>query len=169
MTKLVPRSFGFSRFSGLYVFAVFVIVFSIWRPETFPTQTTAQTVAANQAITGIAALGLVCALSVGAFDLSIAGVIGVSQTVAAALMVREGTAPGLTILIVLGLGIAVGLINGLLVVRFKINSVVATLGMSSILLALDDEITQGQFITPVPNSFTHLTSGKVAGIPAEFL
>ena len=169
MSKLVPRSFGFTRFSGLYVFAVFVIVFSIWRPGTFPTQTTAQTVAGNQAITGIAALGLVCALSVGAFDLSIAAVLGVSQTVAASLMVRSGVSPGLTILIVLGLGIAVGLVNGLLVVRFKINSVVATLGMSSILLALDDKLTLGQFITPVPNSFTNLTSGKVAGVPAEFI
>lgn len=169
MNRLRARGLGLSRLSGLYVFALFIIVYSIWLPDTFPTTTTAQTVAGNQAITGIAALGLVCALSVGAFDLSVANMIGVSSTVAAALMVRSDVAPGLAILIVLAMGIGVGLVNGLLVVRFRINSVVATLGMSSILQAVDDKITDGQFITPVPGSFRGLTSGSPAGIPTAFI
>ena len=168
MSKLVSR-LGLSRYSGLYVFALFVIVYSIWLPHTFPTSTTAKNVAGNQAITGVAALGLVCALSVGAFDLSIANVIGLSSTVAASLMVRSGVAPGLAIVIVLTLGVAVGLLNGLLTVHFRIPSVVATLGMSSILIAFDDKITDGQFITPLPTSFAKLTAGEVAGVPTPFI
>ena len=66
MSRLSGHGLGFSRLSGLYVFALFVLVFSLWLPDTFPTSTTAQTVASNQAITGVAPLGLVCALSVGA-------------------------------------------------------------------------------------------------------
>lgn len=169
MSRRRTRNLGFSRLSGVYVLVLFVVVYSIWLPDTFPTSTTAQTVAANQAITGLAALGLVCALSVGAFDLSVASVLGVSSTIAAALMVRSDVPPGLAILIVLCMGLGVGLLNGLLIVRFRINSVVATLGTSSILQAVDDKITDGQFITPLPTSFTDLTSGSPAGIPTPFI
>lgn len=158
-----------SRYSGLYVFALFVIVYSVWLPKTFPTVTTAQNIASNQAITGVAALGLVCALAVGAFDLSSANVLGLSSTVAAALMVRGGLSPATTIAIVLGIGLAVGLVNGLLVVYFRIPSVVATLGMSSVLAAFDLAITDGQFITPLPESFTQLTTGSPLGIPILFV
>lgn len=168
MNRFTSR-LGLSRYSGLYVLALFIIVYSIWLPATFPTVTTAQNIASNQAITGVAALGLVCALSVGAFDLSSANVLGLSSTVAAALMVRFGIPPALAIVIVLAMGLAVGLINGLLVVYFRIPSVVATLGMSSVLAAFDLNITDGQFITPLPSSFTQLVTGTVLGIPTPFI
>jgi ribose transport system permease protein len=168
MNRVVER-LQLSRFSGIYVFALFVLVYSLWLPNTFPTSTTLQNVLSNQAITGVAALGLVCALSVGAFDLSIANVIGLSSTVAAALMVRSHVSPVETILIVLAMGLGVGILNGVLVVHFRIPSVVATLGMSSALIAFDDKITDGQFITPVPPSFSNLTSGKFLGVPTPFI
>lgn len=168
MNRLVAR-LGIERFSGIYVLIAFIVVYSIWLPATFPTITTAQNIASTQAITGIAALGLVCALAVGAFDLSIAAVLGLSSTLAAALMVRYSVPPLLAIAIVLTMGVAVGLVNGLLVVAFRIPSVVATLGMSSVLAAFDLFITGGQFITPLPPSFTALTTGAPAGIPIVFI
>lgn len=169
MSSSLSARLGFSRYSGLYVLVAFIVVYSIWLPRTFSTVTTAQNIASSLAITGVAALGLVCALAVGAFDLSIANVLGLSSTVAAALMVRYEVSSGLAIAIVLALGVAVGLINGLLVVVFHIPSVVATLGMSSVLMAADRFITEGQFITPLPASFIALTSGSVLGIPVLFL
>jgi ribose transport system permease protein len=169
MSRMAARHLGLSQLSGVYVLVLFMVVYSIWLPDTFPTSTTAQSVAGNQAITGLAALGLVCALSVGAFDLSVANVLGVSSTVAAALMVRSHVSPALAILIVLCMGLGVGLVNALLIVRFRINSVVATLGMSSILQAIDDKITNGQFITPLPKSFSNLTSGSPGGLPTPFI
>ena len=168
MSRLVAR-LGLERFSGLYVILLFIIVYSIWLPDTFPTTTTIQNIASNQAIAGVAALGLVCALAVGAFDLSIASVIGLSSTVAAALMVQGKMAPILAIVIVFAMGVVIGLINGLFVVRFRIPSTVATLGMSSILAAFDLYLTNGQFITPLPISFTDLTAGAPAGIPIVFV
>jgi ribose transport system permease protein len=168
MRRLGSR-LGLTRYSGLYVFAFFIVVYSIWLPHTFPTSTTAQNIAGTQAITGVAALGLVCALSVGAFDLSIANVIGLSSTVSATLMVRSHVSPVLAIVIVLAMGVTIGLLNGMLVVHFRIPSVVATLGMSSVLIAFDDKITDGQFITPFPGSFTKLTTGSPAGIPTPFI
>jgi ribose transport system permease protein len=89
--------------------------------------------------------------------------------VAAALMVRSDVSPAVAIVIVLCMGLAVGLVNGLLIVHFRITSVVATLGMSSILQAVDDKITDGQFITPMPASFTDLTAGSPLGIPTPFI
>ncbi|HVX22298.1 MAG TPA: hypothetical protein VHB02_13285, partial [Acidimicrobiales bacterium] len=50
---------GLDRFSGLYLWAAFIIGFSIWEPDTFPTASTVHSVASFQAINaimGIAAL-----------------------------------------------------------------------------------------------------------------
>jgi ribose transport system permease protein len=168
MSPLV-KQMRLSRYSGICVFVLFVIVYSIWLPQTFPTTPTLQSVASNQAITGVAALGLVCALSVGAFDLAIANLLGLSSTVAAVLMVQQHVTPAVAVLIVLAMGVIVGLLNGLFIVVFRIPSVVATLGMSSILIAIDDKLTHGQFITPMPSGFSGLSSRSVLGMPILFV
>jgi ribose transport system permease protein len=154
-----------SRFNGLLLWAGFIVVFALWVPDTFLTTGTAQSIAATQAVTGLAAMGLVCAMAAGAFDLSFAGVLGLSSTVGASLMARSDVAPGVVIAVCLLLGIGVGLANGLLVTRLRVPSVVATLGMSSLLLAADSKITNGEYIDGVPESFTSLAQDRPLGIP----
>ena len=46
---------GFDRFSGLYLLALFIIVFGLWVPDQFLTTSTLHSVAAQQAVTGIVA------------------------------------------------------------------------------------------------------------------
>jgi ribose transport system permease protein len=156
---------SFTRFSGLYLWALFIVIFALWVPDTFLTKGTAQSIASTQAVTGLAAMGLVCAMAAGAFDLSFAGVLGLSSTVGASLMARSGVAPALAIVVCLALGLGVGLLNGLLVTRLRIPSVVATLGMSSLLLAADNKITNGEYIDGVPASYADLAQHRPIGIP----
>lgn len=154
------------RLSGIYVWALFVVIYALWIPHTFLTVTTLQSVAADQAITGIVALGLVFALAAGAFDLSFATLLTVSSVMVGSMMVTWHLPSGLAIVITLGAGLAVGAINGLLVTKVGISSIVATLGMSSLLQALIDQITNGgHFISGFPSSFASLTRPKPLGIP----
>ena len=155
----------FSQFSGVYVWAAFIVIYAIWVPGTFLTSTTAQSIASTQAVTGLATLGLVCALAVGAFDLSFANTLGLSSSLGASLMANSGTPPLLAIAICVGVGVVVGLVNGLLVTRLSISPIVATLGTSSLLLAANEKITNDQFISGVPVSFDKLTSPTPLGIP----
>ena len=36
----LPRGLGFDRFSGLYLWAAFIVLFTVWQPRLFPTTAT---------------------------------------------------------------------------------------------------------------------------------
>jgi ribose transport system permease protein len=157
---------GLDRLSGIYVWALFVLIYALWIPHTFLTITTLQSVAGEQAITGIVALGLIFALAAGAFDLSFATLLTMASVLCGSMMVDWHLPSGLAILLTLAAGLAVGVVNGLLVTKVGISSIVATLGMSSLIQAVIDRVTNGgQFVSGFPSSFTDLASPKPLGIP----
>ena len=71
--ELTRRKFntGFDRFSGLYLGALFIIVFGLWVPSQFLTTSTLHSVAAQQAVTGMIGLAVLIPLAAGLYDLSV--------------------------------------------------------------------------------------------------
>jgi ribose transport system permease protein len=154
------------RFSGLYVWAAFVLVYAVWMPHTFLTVTTLQSVAASEAIVGIAALGVVVAMSAGAFDLSFATVLSMASVINGSMMAEWHLSPVPAILLTLLAGAVFGAVNGFLVTVVGVSSIVATLGTSSLAQAVIDRVTNdGQFIAGFPKSFTDLATPNPLGIP----
>ncbi len=141
---------GFDRFSGLYLLAVFIVVFSIWAPETFPTMATLHILASTQAIAAIAALALLVPMVTGQFDLSIGAMATVAGVSANLLQTKGWFGPVQAIVIATLLGTLVGFINGFIVVKLRVNSFIATLGMTSILGAVVVIISNNRDIVPVP-------------------
>lgn len=138
-------NFGFDKYSGLYVWGLLIVIFSLWIPDLFLQASTFKQVLSFQTISAIVALGLVLPVAAGAFDLTIAGTLTVSVCWTAwALSNHYGViiAAGGAILI----GIIVGLVNSLVVVKLKVNSFIGTLGMSSVLVAIAYMITDSQQI-----------------------
>lgn len=74
-----------------------------------------------------ATAGMAVVVIVGGIDLSVASMMAVSAVTAAVLMERMAGVPA--ILIVLGVGLTMGLINGALIVLTKVPDIVATLAM----------------------------------------
>jgi ribose transport system permease protein len=161
-------AFAFKRISGLYVWAAIFILFSLWVPDKFLTKVTWTSLAADQAVTTIVALGLVVALAAGVFDLSVGAVLGASAAITAHLMVEEHWNPVLAMLAALVFGLVVGLVNGIIVVRFKVDSFIATLGMSSVLTGLTEWLTKNQQIVGISNGFKKIATLKPLGIPIPF-
>ena len=160
--------FAFKRVSGLYIWLLVILVFSLWIPDLFLTEVTWTTLAAEQAVTTIVAVGLVVALAAGVFDLSVGATLGMAAAITAHLITREGWPAWAAVVVALGFGALVGLVNGLVVVRFKVDSFIATLGMSSVLFALLQWITENQQIVGLPSSYLDLASTKILGIPLPF-
>lgn len=136
---------GFDKYSGLYVWAALILVFSLWIPDLFLQVSTFKQVLTFQAIAAIVALGLIIPVAAGAFDLTIAGTLTVSVCWTAwALINGHGVvvAAGGALII----GIIVGLLNALVVVKLKVDSFIGTLGMSSILIAVAYMITNSSQI-----------------------
>jgi ribose transport system permease protein len=161
-------SFGLERFSGLYVWGALILLFAIWVPDTFLTSTNAKIVAGDQAITAMLALGIIIPLAAGVFDLSFAGVLGVSVAITAWVQV-EGHGPFLAALAAVAAAACIGAINGFVVVHLRVNSFIATLGMSSLLAAAAFWITDGKQITEgFSDTFLDLGTKQVFGIPLPF-
>jgi ribose transport system permease protein len=161
-------SLGLDRFSGLYVWAALIIIFAIWVPDTFLRTNNIQIIAGNEAITGMLALGIIIPLAAGVFDLSFAGVCGVAVAVTAWAQVN-GYNPVVAALMAVAVATLVGAINGFVVVKLKVNSFIATLGMSSLLLAAAYWITDGkQIVSGFSQAFLDLGNLQILGIPLPF-
>jgi ribose transport system permease protein len=161
-------SLGMDRFSGLYVWAALIIIFGIWVPDTFLRVNTLTIILGDQAITAMLALGIIIPLAAGVFDLSFAGVCGVAVAVTAWAQV-EGWNPAAAALLAVLVATAIGAVNGFVVVQLKVNSFIATLGMSSLLLALTYWITDGvQIVSGFADWFLDLGTLQLIGIPLPF-
>jgi ribose transport system permease protein len=154
-----------ARYSGLYVWALLIVLFGVWVPDTFLTADTVKGVAADQAITGILALAAIIPLMAGGFDLSVAQNLGVSAVVSSALMSKAGVSPAAAAVVTVAMGTAIGLVNGLFVARVGVNSFIATLGMTSALAAVSQIVSAQQFVGPVPETFQAIATGELAGVP----
>jgi ribose transport system permease protein len=160
---------GLEKYSGLYVWAIVIIVFSIWEPNTFPTFVNVKVLAANQAITAILALALVVPVAAGVFDLSVAGILGFAL-MGVAWLQQEHVNALLATLLILVTGAAIGAVNGFVVVRLHVDSFITTLGMSSILAAAAYAVSGGQQITGVFSpTFESLGQRQIGGIPIAFI
>lgn len=84
----------------------------------------------------IAAVGTTLVLITGGFDLSVAGTISLSNVIGATTMAAYPGATWLIILAVIALGVVIGLVNGLLVVRAGLQSLAVTLGTFIVLTGI---------------------------------
>ncbi len=102
---------GLDRFSGLYVWAILILIFSLWVPSLFDTVTNFRIIAGSQAITAMVAMGLIVPVACGAYDLSIGGTVGMGVCIVVWFQANHhGYALG--ILVALAFGLLVGLATG---------------------------------------------------------
>ncbi len=149
----------------LIILIVLIVVFSLLRPETFPTTFNFRSILSDKSVIALCALAVMIPLATRQFDLSVGYLLGVAHILVIGLQVKSGLPWAAAALLVLLVGALVGLINGLLVTRAHIDSFVATLGVGTILFGLSSWYTKGeQLVGDTSPSFSGLT--QVAfGIP----
>jgi ribose transport system permease protein len=159
------RTLGLDRFSGLYVWAGLILLFGVWMPDLFLTTNNARIIAGDEAITAILALGLVIPLAAGVFDLSIAATMGFSAVLVTWYQ-SNGHNPFVGVALAILVGSLVGAINGFVVVKLRVDSFIATLGMSSVLAAGAYWVTNGQqIVTGISPDFVKLGTTQWFAIP----
>ena len=106
---------------------------------------------------GVVVVGESLILLIGGMDLSLEATFGLAPMVAAWLIVPvaaygDGTdlSPYLGILVLLAVGAAVGLVNGLLIVKGRLNGFIVTLGMTIVLAGLQNGIVKAQSLFNLP-------------------
>lgn len=152
---------------GLAALAVALLVFfSIAERDSFATLDNYRAILDNQTIVVLLAFAAMVPLIVGRFDLSVAAVLSISHVFAVGLIVKQGWSPWAAIGVTLLIAIAIGLVNGILVVALRVDAFVATLGTSSVVGGIALAYTSGKTIFgKVPRSFTDLARGRLGGVP----
>jgi ribose transport system permease protein len=136
------------RYAMVWVLVVLVVVAQSVYP-TFLTGDNLRNMLSQNAAVAIIAVGMTLVIIGGGFDLSVGAIYGLGAVTFAKVSV-EMSLPAATAL-VLVVGLAAGLVNGLVVTRLKVNAFVATLGTSSLFLgaALIYSDTQPVPVNPV--------------------
>jgi ribose transport system permease protein len=154
------------RISAVYLWLGFMILFGLLSPETFLTSTTYNVVLSNGVVTCVLALAFLIPLTCGQYDLSIGGVMALSLALMVYLSVHSSLAPGLIAVIAVASCTAVGAISGFIIVRLRVNSFIATLGMSQVLLAGVVLISDNtQIIGHFSEGWKNAGNGTFLGIP----
>ncbi len=147
--------------------AVLIVAMALFKPDTFPTTGNAAVVLLDTAQTGILACGMMVLMISGMFDLSIGGILAFSGIIAALCAKMLGWPPIPAFLAGCLWGVFLGSINGLLVTRFKINALIATLATLSIYRG-GLQLVSGAGVTNIGNGYTVFGQTQILGIYSPF-
>jgi rhamnose transport system permease protein len=154
---------------GIFVaLAATVLLFSI-QAKNFATVGNWQDIATDVAMVVTVAVGEVMVVLTRNIDLSVGSVVGLSAYVSSNTLAHHQGVPIVAIaFLALGVGIACGIGNGLLVTVGRIPAIIATLATLSIYRGVLFEVTNGQnvFASQLPKGFLDLAAQTPAGLPS---
>ena len=157
----------FARYATIIGLALMIVIFSVLSPDAFPTLNNFVNVLNQASLATIIAGGLTLAVVVGELDLSIGYAASLHGVLVTGLIVHDKLPIALAIVIVLALGALIGVVNGLIVTKLRVNSVIATLGVGTIIVGLAFAYSSGvPIVAGVPEGFLQLSLGRwLFGIP----
>ncbi len=156
------------RYAILIAWAAVIVIFWVWKPETFGTLSNFQNIFGSQSALLILTLGLLISLSAGEFDLSIGSCFSLGASILTWLEVDHGWPIVVAVLFVLLVGALVGVINALITVKVGVPSIVTTLGTSTLLAGLVLGIAGPQIRSGLNATFVDIVRGKILGLPGSF-
>ena len=165
--RLTERVFRVRESGIIAVWIVFVAITVSIEPR-FASQQEAQFILANTTIFALLALGETMVIVSRNVDLSIGSVVGLSAYVSASLFGKIHGIPIVVVFLVgLGIGLAVGVANGLMVAIGRVPSLVVTLATLYIVRGLDILIVGGNEVVAqtLPNAFIQIPRAGIYGVP----
>jgi ribose transport system permease protein len=159
-------AFGVTRLSAVYLWALFIALYSIIIPSTFLTSTTFRLVFSQGVTTCLLALAFLIPLAAGAYDLSIGALMSLALGISVFLQIHTGLPPGLGAVVAIAACALVGCVNGFVVVRLRVNSFIATLATSQVLLAAVLLMSKNQdLVATFPSSWSAIGNNDFLGVP----
>lgn len=164
----VGQWLSFKNFSALWVFAAIFVIFSLSIPATFLAPDNWVSLLDAQVVVAVATISVVITLAAGVFNLAIGVQVGTASIMSAWLMVTVGLPIWVSILITVVASGVIGYLTGWIIVRFRISSFIATLGVSSLLTALIAIMSGSRQILGMPAALQEFGTGKLFGLTYPF-
>lgn len=153
----------FDKAGMLVVLAILFVGCSVF-VENFLSWRNLQGLALAVSMTGMVACTMLFCLAAGDFDLSIGSVVACAGVLAAVVMNRSGSIT-LGVAAGLGIGALVGLTNGYVVAKLRINALITTLATMQIVRGSGFIISDGKAVGIGLEDFFSLGSSTLFGVP----
>ena len=154
--------------AGLLLALILLCVVLSFLSPVFFTALNIKNVLRDAALVAIAGIGMVMVILLGEIDLSVGSVQAVAGIVAVVVL-NSFSSVSVALAATLFAGACIGLINGLLITRAQINSLIATLGMMAILRGGAMVSTQAVSIQGAVDSFIEIGTGHLGPLPIPVL
>lgn len=161
------RTIGALETYGMVGLTILVIVFFSLLPATqnFLTIANLQVTLGNQSVIVLVAFAALVPIVAGLYDFSVGAVTGLCSVYAASIFASGGSTP-VAFAVAIGIGVAIGLCNGLIVTRLRVNSLVTTIGTSTIIAGIVQWKTGGiAIISGVPAGIGSFGSSTFLDLP----
>jgi len=152
--------------SGI-VLVLMIIVATVFSPY-FLTIFNLQSLLRDIAFIGMVAVAQSLLLLIGELDLSVGKIATLSGVLCGLMMTVGKINPFISMLCGLLVGTFFGFVNGILITKLNLNSMVATIGMQSVYAGITLVITKGKAITGIPSQIFFLGKGSLFTIPVPF-
>jgi rhamnose transport system permease protein len=165
--RLTERAFRIRESGIIVVLVVFVAVTASIQPR-FLNITNIQFILVNTTVFALLALGETMVVISRNYDLSVGSVLGLSAYLSANLFGQHHGIPIVVVFLAgLGIGLACGLLNGIMVSAGQVPSLVVTLATLYIFRGVDILIVGGKEVvaSSLPSAFVNIPKATVFGIP----
>src|SRR6202021_2393157 len=157
----------YGREVGLPVIVIVMAIFFSIDSNVFLSLSNFRNMGVSAAAPAAVSFGQTFAILTAGLDLSVGAIVALVSIIGALIMRDHGVATGLAASLLAGA--PVGLVNGIVITRFKVFPFIATLAMMSIVSGLALSLSGGVAVTGVPASFTDLAYELVLGVPVPVI
>ena len=165
--RILSGSVG--RNLGLVIALVLlVVVGTITAGDRFASYDNFLTILRLASIIGVISIGLTFVITAGGIDLSVGSVMGLATVIASLTAVQVAATQSswlLMILIPIGVGIAAGLVNGIVIAYGKVVAFMATLAMLVAARGLAELISGRRTQIVIETGFLQFTRSSIIGVP----
>lgn len=158
-----------SKLALVFVIIALIALFSALSPDTFPRYSNFTAIASANAPLLLLGLAVTTTLRVGDFDLSVSAIMIVSATVSGLMVGKSHHSAGLAIVCALLIALAIGLVNGCLVVLAGLDSFVTTLGTMTLATGLAYAFSGSAVVYGYGGDLLSLARKHVFGLQLEVL
>ena len=161
--RSIKKFLGPTGFGLLVALILELIIFASLSPYFF-SSTNFSNIGRAMVIIGIGSIGATIIIISGGFDLSVGSVMAASGMLAA-FVINQGQSNLVGVVLALMLGCVIGLLNGFVIGYLRINPLIATLAMLSIVRGLAYIISGGDAVIVSNSSFLAIGTDSLFGIP----
>jgi ribose/xylose/arabinose/galactoside ABC-type transport system permease subunit len=154
-----------TRESIIAIIIIILMIVLTFATDTFLTFGNLTILARQISLVAIIAIGMTLVILIGGIDLSVGSVVALITVMTGMFLIKWNFPISLGILLALGMGASVGLLNGVIIAKAGVPPFVVTLGMMGVARGVALVITKGASIGGFPLAFMFLGQGYLLGIP----